>query len=130
VCNSGHFDVELDLPALKAESSKVTADVRPQVDEYMLKNGKRICVLAAGRLVNLAMAEGHPASVMDMSFATQALATEFCVKNKGKLGAAVHDVPVEVEEYVAREKLGTMGIQLDKLTAEQQKYMNDWEQGT
>jgi adenosylhomocysteinase len=130
VCNSGHFDVELDLPALKAESSKVTPDVRPQVDEYALKNGKRVYVLGAGRLVNLAMAEGHPASVMDMSFATQALATEFCVKNKGKLGAAVHDVPVEVEEYVAREKLTTMGIQLEQLTADQKKYMNDWEQGT
>jgi adenosylhomocysteinase len=100
------------------------------VDEYALKNGKRVYVLGAGRLVNLAMAEGHPASVMDMSFATQALATEFCVKNKGKLGAAVHDVPVEVEEYVAREKLATMGIQLEQLTADQKKYMNDWEQGT
>jgi adenosylhomocysteinase len=130
VCNSGHFDVELDLPALKSESSKVTSDVRPQVDEYMLKNGKRVCVLAAGRLVNLAMAEGHPASVMDMSFATQALATEYCVNEKGKLSAAVHDVPVEVEEYVASEKLATMGIQLDQLTADQQKYLNDWEQGT
>src|SRR5262245_55014316 len=104
VCNSGHFDVELDLPALKAESAQVTADVRPQVDEFKLKNGKRGYVLGAGRLVNLAMAEGHPASVMDMSFATQALATEYCVKNKGKLSAAVHNVPAEVDEYVARHK--------------------------
>jgi adenosylhomocysteinase len=130
VCNSGHFDVELELPALKAESSKITPDVRPQVDEYVLKNGKRICVLGAGRLVNLAMAEGHPASVMDMSFATQALATEFCVRNKGKLKPAIHEVPTEVEEYVAREKLATMGIKLDQLTPEQEKYLNDWEQGT
>jgi adenosylhomocysteinase len=130
VCNSGHFDVELELPALKAESTKVTPDVRPQVDEYLLKNGKRICVLGAGRLVNLAMAEGHPASVMDMSFATQALATEFCVKNKGKLAPKVHEVPTEIEQFVAREKLATMGIQIDSLSAEQTKYLSDWEQGT
>ncbi len=130
VCNSGHFDVELELPALKAESAKITPDVRPQVDEYLLKNGKRICVLGAGRLVNLAMAEGHPASVMDMSFATQALATEFCVKNKGNLAPKVHEVPAEIEQFVAREKLATMGIQIDSLSAEQTKYLSDWEQGT
>src|SRR5205823_7109663 len=99
VCNSGHFDVELELPALKEESVSSTADVRPQVDEFKLKGGKRIFVLGAGRLVNLAMAEGHPPSVMDMSFATQALTTEYCVANKGKLSAAVHEVPVAVEEY-------------------------------
>src|SRR5262249_48810678 len=102
VCNSGHFDVELDLPALKSETTQTNPDARPQVDEYKLKNGKSIFVLGHGRLVNLAMAEGHPPSVMDMSFATQALTTEFCVKNKGKLSAKVHDVPREVEEYVAR----------------------------
>jgi adenosylhomocysteinase len=130
VCNSGHFDVELELPALKAESSQVTPDVRPQVDEYKLKNGKRVYVLGAGRLVNLAMAEGHPASVMDMSFATQALATEYCVKNKGKLTAAVHTVPTEVEEYVARHKLESMGIRIDDLSSEQKHYLSDWEQGT
>jgi adenosylhomocysteinase len=130
VCNSGHFDVELDLPALKAESAQVTADVRPQVDEFKLKNGKRVYVLGAGRLVNLAMAEGHPASVMDMSFATQALATEYCVKNKGKLSAAVHNVPAEVDEYVARHKLESMGIRIDDLSADQKHYLSDWEQGT
>jgi adenosylhomocysteinase len=130
VCNSGHFDVELDLPALKAESKTVTPEVRKQVDEFQLKNGRRIYVLGAGRLVNLAMAEGHPASVMDMSFATQALATEYCVKNKGKLTPAVHNVPAEVEEYVARHKLESMGIKLDTLTADQQHYLSDWEQGT
>jgi adenosylhomocysteinase len=130
VCNSGHFDVELDLPALKTESKSVTANVRKQVDEYLLKNGKRVYVLGEGRLVNLALAEGHPASVMDMSFATQALATEFCVKNKGKLTAAVHNVPAEVEEYVARHKLESMGIKLDTLSADQQHYLSDWEQGT
>jgi adenosylhomocysteinase len=130
VCNSGHFDVELDLPALKSEAKTVTENVRKQVDEYLLKNGRRVYVLGAGRLVNLAMAEGHPASVMDMSFATQALATEYCIKNKGKLGPAVHDVPAEVEEYVARHKLDSMGIKLDTLTKDQVHYLSDWEQGT
>jgi adenosylhomocysteinase len=130
VCNSGHFDVELDLVALKDESKSVAPDARPQVDEYALKNGKRVYVLGQGRLVNLAMAEGHPPSVMDMSFATQALATEFCVKNKGKLSNAVHTVPAEIEKYVAREKLASMGIQIDKLTKEQEAYLSGWEHGT
>jgi adenosylhomocysteinase len=130
VCNSGHFDVELELPALKEESVQVTPDVRPQVDEYKLKNGRRIFVLGAGRLVNLAMAEGHPPSVMDMSFATQALATEYCVRHKGKLTAAVHRVPLEIEQYVSREKLASMGISIDSLTPEQQKYLSGWEHGT
>jgi adenosylhomocysteinase len=130
VCNSGHFDVELDLPALKAESETVTANVRPNVDEYKLKKGARLYVLGQGRLVNLASAEGHPPSVMDMSFATQALATEYCITNKGKLLPAVHPVPVEVEQYVARHKLASMGISIDELTTSQKKYMSGWEQGT
>jgi adenosylhomocysteinase len=130
VCNSGHFDVELELPALHAEAAAVTQNVRPQVDEFKLKNGRRVYVLGEGRLVNLAMAEGHPPSVMDMSFATQALATEFCVQNKGKLGNTVHTVPVEVEQYVAREKLTSMGITIDTLTADQKKYLSGWEHGT
>jgi adenosylhomocysteinase len=130
VCNSGHFDVELDLPALKDESTSVTANVRTNVDEYKLKNGRRVYVLGQGRLVNLAAAEGHPPSVMDMSFATQALATEHCVRNKGKLAAVVHAVPAEVEQFVAREKLASMGINIDTLTAEQKRYMSGWEQGT
>jgi len=130
VCNSGHFDVELELPALEAESASIVKDVRPQVDEYKMKNGKRIFVLGAGRLVNLAMAEGHPPSVMDMSFATQALATEFCVKNKGKLSNMVHNVPVEIEQYVAREKLASMGITIDKLSTDQSAYLTGWEHGT
>ncbi len=130
VCNSGHFDVEVDLVALKGESSGVNANVRTNVEEYKMKNGRRIYVIAQGRLVNLAAAEGHPPSVMDMSFATQALATEYCVKNKGKLSAAVHPVPVEVENYVAREKLASMGITIDELTTSQKKYMSGWEQGT
>jgi adenosylhomocysteinase len=130
VCNSGHFDVEIDLPALKKESSQVTSDVRPNVDEYQLRNGRRIYVLGQGRLVNLAAAEGHPPSVMDMSFATQALTTEYCVQNKGKLSAMVHPVPVEVEQFIARHKLASMGIDIDELTAEQKRYMSGWEQGT
>src|SRR5207248_6400467 len=119
VCNSGHFDVEIDIPALQKLAKKVNRGVRNNVDEFVMKDGRRIFLLAEGRLVNLAAAEGHPASVMDMSFATQALATEYCVANKGKLSAAVHEVPVAVEEYVAREKLATMGIRLDALTADQ-----------
>ncbi len=130
VCNSGHFDVELDLPALKAESESVIAGVRDEVDEYRLRGGNRIYVLGQGRLVNLAAAEGHPPSVMDMSFATQALATEFCVTNKGKLDPRVHKVPVEIEEFVSRHKLASMGITIDQLTAEQKRYMSGWEQGT
>jgi adenosylhomocysteinase len=130
VCNSGHFDVEVELPALKEEASEVNANVRTHVDEYRLRNGRRIYVLGQGRLVNLAAAEGHPPSVMDMSFATQALTTEYCVKNKGKLGAQVHDVPREVEEFVSQHKLTSMGIEIDQLTAEQKRYMSGWEQGT
>jgi adenosylhomocysteinase len=130
VCNSGHFDVELELPALAQEAAQITTEVRPQVDEFKMKSGKRIFVLGQGRLVNLAMAEGHPASVMDMSFATQALTTEYCVRNKGKLGPKVHPVPVEVEEYVAREKLASMGITIDALTKDQQSYLSGWEHGT
>jgi adenosylhomocysteinase len=130
VCNSGHFDIELDLVALKSESSEVTPDVRRQVEEYKLKNGKSVFVLGQGRLVNLAAAEGHPASVMDMSFATQALTTEYCVQKRGKLTNTVHDVPKEVEEYVARMKLASMGITLDELTQDQKDYLAGWEHGT
>ncbi|MFM7152135.1 MAG: adenosylhomocysteinase, partial [Gemmataceae bacterium] len=104
--------------------------VRNFTEQYTLKNGKSIIVIGEGRLVNLAAAEGHPSAVMDMSFATQALATEFCIKNAGKLSNAVHTVPTEVERYVASEKLGSMGIKIDELTATQKKYMTGWEQGT
>jgi adenosylhomocysteinase len=130
VCNSGHFDVEIELPALKEEAAEINTSVRSHVDEYKLRNGRRIYVLGQGRLVNLAAAEGHPPSVMDMSFATQALTTEYCVKNKGKLSAKVHEVPREVEEYVSHHKLASMGIEIDQLTAEQKRYMSGWEQGT
>jgi adenosylhomocysteinase len=130
VCNSGHFDVEVDLVALQGDAEGAPAEVRNHVHEYRLKTGRRIYLIGEGRLVNLAAAEGHPPSVMDMSFATQALATEYCVKNQGKLTAAVHPVPKEVEEYVARHKLASMGITIDELTVSQKKYMTGWEQGT
>lgn len=130
VCNSGHFDVEIDLVALRSESVSDPYDARGHVHEYRLKNGRKIYVLGEGRLVNLAAAEGHPPSVMDMSFATQALTTEYCIKNKGKLGNKVHEVPVEVEQYVSRHKLDSMGIKIDELTTEQKRYMSGWEQGT
>jgi len=129
VANSGHFNVEINIPALKKMSRKVVR-VRNSVDEYTLRNGRRIFLLAEGRLVNLAAAEGHPASVMDMSFATQALTTEYCVRNKGKLGVKVHKVPDKVGDWVARLKLKTMGIRIDTLTGEQKKYLTSWELGT
>src|SRR5262249_15112941 len=98
--------------------------------EYKLRNGRRLYVIGQGRLVNLAAAEGHPPSGMDMSFAPQALTPEHCVKNKGKLKPAVHPAPVADEEHVARRKLASMGIEIDQLTAEQKRYMSGWEQGT
>jgi adenosylhomocysteinase len=130
VCNSGHFDIEIDLVALNKETVQYNPEVRNNVEEFRLKNGKRIYVIGGGRLVNLAAAEGHPASVMDMSFATQALATEYCVKNKGKLPIGVHEVPQEIEEFVASTKLASMGITIDEMTADQVKYTNDWQHGT
>jgi adenosylhomocysteinase len=130
VANSGHFDIEIDLVALKDESAAPATESRANVEEYKLKNGRKLYVVGQGRLVNLAAAEGHPPSVMDMSFATQALATEYCVLNKGKLSAAVHPVPLEVEEYVARAKLASMGVTIDTLTRDQQRYLSGWEHGT
>jgi adenosylhomocysteinase len=130
VANSGHFDIEIDLVALNKETDKYTPNVRHEVEEFRLKNGKRIYVIGAGRLVNLAAAEGHPASVMDMSFATQALATEYCVKKRGKLEVKVHDVPREIEDFVAGTKLASMGITIDEMTTDQKKYTSSWEHGT
>jgi adenosylhomocysteinase len=130
VANSGHFNVEIDIPSLKKIARKIRKNIRNYVDEYTLKNGKRIFLLADGRLINLAAAEGHPACVMDMSFATQALTTEFCVKNKGKLEAKVYDVPKFIEEKVSSMKLASMGIKIDKLTAQQKKYLASWKEGT
>ena len=130
VANSGHFNVELDIPALKRLSKKVNRNVRNHVDEYILKNNKRIYLLAEGRLINLAAAEGHPASVMDMSFATQALEAEYVMKKQGRLAVAVHDVPVEIERQVSKLKLKSMSIEIDKLTAEQIDYLASSGEGT
>jgi adenosylhomocysteinase len=130
VCNSGHFNVEIDIPALEKMSVEVNKDVREMVDEYRLADGRRVYLLGEGRLINLAAAEGHPASVMDMSFAVQALTTEWAVKNKGILGPVVHQVPAEIDEWVARLKLETMGVTIDKLTPEQVKYLQSWDMGT
>ena len=130
VANSGHFNVEIDIPALKKLSKKVRRNVRNHVDEYILRNNKRIYLLAEGRLINLAAAEGHPASVMDMSFATQALEAEYVVKKQGKLAVAVHDVPIEIERQVSRLKLKSMSIGIDKLTSEQVDYLASSGEGT
>jgi len=129
VANSGHFNVEIDIPALRRLSKKVNRHVRKHVDEYVLKNNKRIYLLGEGRLINLAAANGHPASVMDMSFATQALEAEYVTK-KGKLTVAVHDVPMEIEQRVSRLKLKSMSIGIDELTAEQADYLTTSGEGT
>jgi len=130
VCNSGHFNVELDIPALKKLSKKVNRNVRNHVDEYVLSNNRRIHLLAEGRLINLAAAEGHPASVMDMSFATQALQAEYVVKKRNTLDTLVYDVPLKVEEQVSRLKLKSMSISIDKLTPEQIEYLASSGEGT
>ena len=130
VCNSGHFNVEIDLETLGKIATEVRRGVRNFVDEYRMGNGRSVYVLGEGRLINLAAAEGHPASVMDMSFAVQALATEWVVKNRSKLTAKVYQVPKEIDQWVSRLKLKTMGIALDALTAEQVKYLASWQMGT
>ncbi len=130
ICNSGHFDIEIDVKSLKEIAVKEDKEVRNFVDCYTMKDGRRIYLLAEGRLINLAAAEGHPACVMDMSFATQALASEYAVKNRGKLDIKVHDVPIEIDEWVASLKLKSMGIEIDTLTEEQVKYLSSWEMGT
>jgi adenosylhomocysteinase len=129
LCNSGHFNVEIDLDAL-GKMAKSKKDLRPFVEEYTLPGGRRICVLGEGRLINLASAEGHPASVMDMSFANQALAAEYLVKNRNRLEKRVYPVPGEIDREIARLKLRSMGIAIDVLTAEQEKYMASWQEGT
>ena len=130
VCNSGHFDVEIDIKNLKKLSATVRKNVRNFVDEYTLPKSRRIYLLAEGRLVNLAAAEGHPASVMDMSFATQTLATEYVMKNHRTLQRRVYDIPQSIENWIAKTKLASMGIMIDTLTAEQKKYLESWEIGT
>jgi adenosylhomocysteinase len=132
VANSGHFDIEIDVKSLRKMATRVVRNVRPCVDEFTLPGGKRIHLLAEGRLVNLAAAEGHPASVMDMSFATQALASEWGYGSSGNGGLeiTVHDVPRAIEKQVATFKLASMGIKIDRLTAEQKRYLSSWDVGT
>jgi adenosylhomocysteinase len=129
VCNSGHFDLEIDLDALNNKSSEVK-NVRNFTQEYCLKSGKSVVVIGEGRLVNLAAAEGHPSAVMDMSFANQAMACEFLVKNKGELAPGIHSIPEAVDREIARLKLQAMGITIDSLTEDQIKYINSWNSGT
>jgi len=130
VANSGHFNVEIDLEALAGLAKQVKKGVRENVDAFVLKDGRSINVIGEGRLVNLAAAEGHPAAVMDMSFATQALMTEWCVKNKSQLKVGIIDVPKEMEQAIAHLKLKTMGVCMDELTPEQKKYLAGWQEGT
>jgi len=129
ICNSGHFDVEINIKALKKIATN-TREVKPLVDEYTLKNKKRIYLLGEGRLVNLACAEGHPAEVMDLSFANQALSCEYIYNNKDKLENKVYKVPDEIDYKVAKFKLSSMGIAIDRLTKEQKKYLSSWQEGT
>jgi adenosylhomocysteinase len=129
LANSGHFNAEINIPSLE-KMSKGKRTVRDFVEEYSLKDGRSLYLLGEGRLINLAAAEGHPASVMDMSFANQALCAEYMVKNRGKLEIKVHQVPEEIDKEVARLKLRAMGMEIDSLTAEQEKYLASWEEGT
>ena len=129
VCNSGHFNVEIDIPALEALSNGHST-IRDEVEEYRMKDGRRINLLSEGRLINLAAAEGHPASVMDMSFANQALGSEYAVQQRGKLEKKVHRVPLAIDQEIARLKLESMGVKIDPLTDEQRKYLASWEMGT
>jgi adenosylhomocysteinase len=129
ICNSGHFDVEIDYKGLK-DMAKSVKEVRPLVEEFTLKNGNKIICLAHARLVNLSLAEGHPSEVMDTSFCGQALAVEYCVKNKGKMPIKVIQLPEELDDYIAQLKLEVYGIKIDKLDDEQIKYLNSWGEGT
>jgi adenosylhomocysteinase len=129
ICNSGHFNVEIDIPALeKMTNGKRVA--RPFVDEYSTKDGRRIYLLGEGRLINLAAAEGHPAAVMDMSFANQALSAEYMLKHASELKPQVYVVPEVIDRQIARLKLESMGVQIDKLTPEQELYLASWSEGT
>jgi adenosylhomocysteinase len=130
VANSGHFDVEIDKEALASLGSGGVRRIREFVDEYTFADGRRIYLLGEGRLVNLSAAEGHPAAVMDMSFANQALSAEWVVANRGSLEPRVYPVPVEIDKDVARLKLRAMGVEIDELTAAQEHYLRSWEQGT
>jgi adenosylhomocysteinase len=129
VANSGHFNVEINIPALE-QLSVEKRQPRTFIDQYILKDGRKINLLGEGRLINLASAEGHPSAVMDMSFANQALASEFLVHNKGKLAHGVHALPRELDKEIASLKLAAMGIKFDTLTPEQENYLNSWQEGT
>ena len=128
MANSGHFNVEINIKDLESLSS-TKRTMRPNLDDYTLKDGRKLYLLAEGRLVNLAAAEGHPSEVMDMSFANQALCSEYIAKSS-KLTLNVFTVPKEIDEKVAELKLSSMGVKIDKLTAEQKKYLSTWEMGT
>src|SRR5215213_4100552 len=125
ICNTGHFNVEIDIPALRALATE-TREARTFVEEFRLEDGRRIFLLADGRLVNISAAEGHPAIVMDMSFANQALSAEYAVQHATSLEKKVHPVPREIDEEIARLKLETMGVSIDQLTEEQAKYLSSW----
>jgi adenosylhomocysteinase len=130
LANSGHFNVEVNIGDLADLAEEITRQVRANVDEFRLENGRRLYLLGEGRLINLAAAEGHPACVMDMSFALQALTAEYAVKNRGKLPPRIYRVPQEIDEWVARLKLQTMGVAIDSLTERQKRYMAGWQEGT
>jgi len=130
LANSGHFDVEINKVALLDMAVEEPKRVRPFVDQYTMADGRRLNLLGEGRLINLAAAEGHPAAVMDMSFAGQAMAAKYLVDNQGQLENGVHTIPVELDHEIARIKLASMGIGIDTLTPEQVTYLNSWEEGT
>ena len=129
LANTGHFNVEIDIPALKA-LARQTREARSLVQEFTLADGRRVYLIADGRLVNLSAAEGHPALVMDMSFANQALSAEYAIQNAAELERRVYPVPEEIDREIARLKLETMGVEIDKLTEEQEKYLASWDEGT
>jgi len=129
ICNSGHFNAEINIPSLR-DMAVSTREVRPLVDEFTMADGRRIYLLAEGRLVNLSCAEGHPANVMDMSFANQALAAEYMVANCKDMAPGVYDVPEDIDNGIAKLKLETLGVKIDTLTAEQAKYLASWSEGT
>jgi adenosylhomocysteinase len=129
LANTGHFNVEIDIPALRSLAGE-TREARPLVEEFLFADGRRVYLLAEGRLVNLSAAEGHPAAVMDMSFANQALSAEYVVQNAAELERRVYVVPEEIDREIARLKLETMGIEIDRLTEEQERYLSSWDEGT
>ena len=129
LANTGHFNVEIEIPGLRALATE-TREARAFVEEFVLEDGRRLYLIADGRLVNLSAAEGHPAQVMDMSFANQALAAEFAVQNAGSLERKVYPVPEDIDKEIARLKLATMGVDIDQLTEEQARYLASWDEGT